>query len=211
MLGICVCGWYLKEYDEFYMMLHKLHHKENIPVYIVSNKNDPFLNDMDLPYSLRDNTGLEFGAYDYYLKNIWDEKSDVLFMHDDIVIHPFIRKFEILPPERIFDHFKNMDIDHAYIFNSRAGDVENDGKHGRMFYMSAKILRHIKEDGGFYYDDGNNGGTMTKHYNVGIEMFDKKLSLVQNQFDVKNKFYIRALELIKRGGKNEYKKMRIAD
>lgn len=199
MLKICVCGWYLGEYDDLYMMLHKLHHKEEIGVHVVANKPGSYLEIVDLPYSIRENIGLEFGAYDYYLKNIWDEESDVLFMHDDIKVHTFMRDFEVLPPERLFDHFKTMTVDQFYVFNSRAEDVDNDGRHGRMFMMSARLLRWFKNNGGFGFDYDNTGDTTTGHYNYGIEAYDKKLDSLYGLFNVKCKTYIRALQLMRRG------------
>ena len=82
MLKICVCGWHLEKFDALYKVLWKLHHENDIPVHIVSNKDSRWLKVFDLPYSYRDNYGLEFGAYDYYLRNIWDGESDVLFTRD---------------------------------------------------------------------------------------------------------------------------------
>jgi|TARA_Y100000310_G_scaffold71534_1_gene67383 hypothetical protein len=179
----------------------KLHHNEGIKVYVVSNKDSAWLKVFDLPYVIRQNRGLEFGAYDYYLGNIWDGKSDVLFLHDDIKFKTFMKNFEILPPERIFDGFKKLDYDQAYIFNSRKEDVFNDGKHGRIFYCSKNLLAFMKRIDGFLWDRYNDGNTGTG-CNVGIEDFDENLKLIgfHENMKVRKKLYIPEIESQYRGG-----------
>ncbi|MAH47223.1 hypothetical protein CMI37_15470 [Candidatus Pacearchaeota archaeon] len=202
-LNICVCGWYLDKFDAFYRTMWKLHHDEGINVHIVSNKPSAWLKVFDLPYNVRENKGLEFGAYDYYLKNIWDGKSDVLFLHDDIKFKTYMRNFEIMAPERILDGFKGIskDIDQAYIFNSRKEDVFNDGKHGRAFFCSQRLLDIFKYSDGFLFDDCNEGETGVG-CNVGVEDFDENLKLIGcfENMKTRRKLYIPAIETKYRGG-----------
>ena len=69
-MKICVVGWYL--YEPFYLQLKKVH--QNYPVMVVSHQKDKSY--YGLPHVEIPNIGLEFGAYDYYLKNLWDDGSD---------------------------------------------------------------------------------------------------------------------------------------
>ena len=208
MLKICVCGWYLEEFDSFYMSLHRL--KELYPVHVVSNKESDYLNVMDLPYTVRENTGLEWGAYNQYLMEIWDNESNVLFCHDDIELNPVVENDQIMPPEYIFDRFNQCNVDQAYVFGSRAEDVENHGQHGRMVYMSASFLKKAKAMGGFWYDKLNKGYTCGEDkdlkeqygcygYNAGIINFHEQAKNIGG--DIHRKIIIPSFSLAKRGVK----------
>ena len=47
-LAVCVCGWYLAEYDDLYRALFKLHAFRDTPVHVVANKGDLYLGVMGL-------------------------------------------------------------------------------------------------------------------------------------------------------------------
>lgn len=207
-LNICVCGWYLEEYSEFYRNLQTLN--KIYPVHIVSHKDSDYLKTLDLPYTVRENTGLEWGAYNHYLMNIWDGQSDVLFCHDDITMNPTAIEGHIYPPEFLISKIAELKVDQAYIFGSRHEEVENYGKHGRMIFMSKEFLTRIKAAGGFWYDTKNQGYTSGEDadlraaygcygYNAGINCFHDQARNVGG--DVHRKVYIPAFALAKRGKK----------
>jgi len=81
------------------------------------------------------NGGLEFGNYDWYIKNIWDRKSPVLFMHDDVVIYN-INVFEEIEK-------KLSDCDQAFIFRDEMEEIANGRHHGRGIYCSARFIRYM--------------------------------------------------------------------
>lgn len=189
-MNICVCGWYGREFDEFYMTLYKAHKK--CPVTVVAKREDPYWEEMALPYVVMDNIGLEFGAYDYYLKTIWQGGS-TLFTHDDIKLLPIIRDFKTAPLENIFEKFAEIPYDQAYIFTNRAEDVHGHGIHGRVIYMSERLLNHIKPEG-IWHDQHNQGitdhNTSRYNYNAGISRFDEMMVEAGKQgFTTKVKVY----------------------
>jgi hypothetical protein len=189
-MNICVCGWYGREFDDFYMTLYKAHKK--CPVTVVAKKEDPYWEEMALPYVVMDNVGLEFGAYDYYLRNIWQGGS-TLFTHDDVKLLPIIRDFKTAPMENIFEKFAEIPYDQAYIFTNRAEDVFGHGIHGRVIFMSDKLLNHIKPEG-IWHDQHNQGITdhsQSKYnYNAGISKFDEMMVEAGKQgFTTKVKVY----------------------
>ena len=208
-MSICVAGWYLSKFDECYMVLHRV--KDKYPVHVVSNRESPYLQTIDLPYTVRENTGLEWGAYNHYLMHIWDGESNVLFMHDDIAFHPFVTSgSDVVPPEKMFDNLAALDgvIDQCYVFSSRAEDVENYSRHGRMVWMSKAFLSKAKELGGFWYDDKNKGhisgfdseqqkemGCLS--YNAGIIAFHSQAQIIGGK--VHQRAYIPSFALAKRG------------
>ena len=145
-MHVCVCGWYLDEYAETYAQLRTV--AIRFPVFVVSNRESPFLREMGLPWAVRKNTGLEWGAYNYYLMNVWDGQDDVLFMHDDVDLGG--------PVDEILGQFSGCGVDQAYVFESK-DDAAQQRIHGRMVYMSAAFLTQAKERGGFWYDDRNQG------------------------------------------------------
>jgi hypothetical protein len=153
------------------------------------------------------NIGLEFGCYDYYLKNLWNEKDAVLFMHDDTKIENV----------DVFDGISRLGtdgIDCAYIFRDHAEERANGGRHGRAIYCSARFLTFLKnwecvchqsEDRedvhhnkgtilkgqgphtGFWYDKNNKGHVSGKppvgirHYNDAIYHFHWQLGRIRDQ------------------------------
>jgi len=76
-MQICVTGWDFNE--SLYVSLAKTSFNT---ISIMHKKGDT----KGVPFQLIPNEGLEWGAYNYFLKNHWDKKSPVLFMQDDISI-----------------------------------------------------------------------------------------------------------------------------
>ena len=152
-MNICVCGWYYLK--PLYDILARV--KEKFPVYVIAHREDDLLN--DFYHLIEPNRGLEWGAYDTYLKHVWDGKSDVLFMHDDVRIRPVIQNYEIVAPEKIFSTIANFKQDQVYIFKSEKEAIDNYNIHGRALFCSAKFLHYLLEHGGFWFDKDNTGHT----------------------------------------------------
>ena len=193
-MNICVAGWYFEKFDEFYASLYRI--KENHNIHIVANRHSDFLEIADLPYTVRENTGLEWGAYNHYLMNIW-EGGPTLFTHDDVILGPVLEDYEFKPPEFLFDRIADASIDQGYVFSSRREDVVNYGQHGRMIFMSDSFLNKAKQSGGFWFDDTNTGNTETGDYNAGINRFREQTVKIGG--DINRKIYIPAFNLLKRG------------
>ena len=154
-MHICICGYYYR--PEFFEVIKDVHFK--YPVHVVANKtwgdNDVPKN---IPVSERDNLGLEWGAYDFYLHHVWDKKSPVLFLHDDIRFKWVIRNYEIMDPIHIFNTINNIDQDQVYFFESLDFAERNYFIHGRAFKCSARFLKRLLDDNnGFLYDENNDG------------------------------------------------------
>lgn len=195
-MQICVVGFY--GHKEFYDLLKTVRY----PITVISHNKD---NDyFDLPTINIPNIGLEFGCYDYYLKNVWKSGS-VLFMHDDIQIED----------ASVFDKISSLKQDVAYIFRDLAEHGANGGKHGRAIYCSGRFLKLVsevecdchwcweKEDvhhnpgtilpginsphKGFWFDPNNEDHVSGKppigirHYNSAIEHFHWVLGRVRDQ------------------------------
>jgi len=129
-MKICVCGWYLL--PDFLDMLSLVH--EKYPVHIVSHTKRIGSVGPGVPFCYTENIGLEWGAYDHYLKIHWDGESDVLFTHDDTMVED----------PGVFDEIAGLDWDQAYIFKSPEEEKNNGGKHGRAVFMSARFLEFVK-------------------------------------------------------------------
>ena len=137
-MQICVCGWYF--YEEFYSTLAAL--RDAFDIVIIANRSGDTLG---LPYVVRENIGLEWGAYWYFLDAHWDGISSVLFMHDDTKAGT-----------DFFHKIQRTLCDQAFIFENEA-DYQQSYSHGRAFYASATFLKLCRLNGGIYYDRGNRG------------------------------------------------------
>lgn len=166
-MNICVVGWYYR--PEFYEAL--LAHRE-FRVEVVAHRTPPdYLTFEDVHWLYHENVGLEWGAYDYYLRGMWDQKSPVLFMHDDAVVaYGFFQRVE--------QEAKPFDL--AFVF--RDGDEERDncGVHGRCVYMSQRLLTRFRPIG-FNYDNENHGDLIGPGYNKGIHRFREDVVWMKNR------------------------------
>jgi hypothetical protein len=147
-MQICVAGWYY-----FKQCLAPL--SNCLEVFIVAHRPGDSLN---IPCTIIENIGLEFNCYDYFVKNIWDKKSDVLFCHDDIEINDisFIKDLE------------NTNDPIIMIWHNEKHRKRNLA-HGRMFKCN---VQYLKDTGGFWWDCKNMGYLNTsgpKECNVGIQ------------------------------------------
>jgi len=221
-MKICVCGWYKDE--QFYETLHAVSKDYNIV--IVSHKPGGLY--LGLPFVEIPNIGLEWGAYNYYLMQIWDGASNVLFTHDDTKVSDL----------GVFDRIATLPHDVAYIFRDRSEERANAGKHGRAVFMSARFLRLVKDTRcdcreakgyidkhhhigqqlkgtgahrGFWFDPENTGHNSGKpplgvrHYNAAIYHFHWYLGRVRDRklnnesMDVVNRVYFPEYECGRRG------------
>lgn len=202
-MNICVCGWYGREFDEFYMTLYKANRKH--PVMVIAKKEDSYWMEMGLDFKVIENIGLEWAAYDYYLKNIW-QNGDVFFTHDDVRLLPIVQDNRTVSPERLFDKLAELQYDQAYIFSNRAEDVYNMGCHGRAMFVSEGLMSWLCRRG-IYYDQDNPGYTGGKkpsakmqHYNAGTERFKDLLKIAKGDgYNVLNKVYAPAYGMAYRG------------
>lgn len=127
-MKICVCGWY---YEPRLMdVLREVNSR--YPVTIIAHK-PPEKSVVGLQVVETANVGLEFGAYDHYLKQYWDGENSVLFMHDDVDI----------VDASAFDNLAAIAHDQAFVFRDEADGKANQNFHGRMFFCSEKFLKAI--------------------------------------------------------------------
>jgi len=180
-MKICVCGWYYM--DSIYRDFEEVN--KTYPVFVVAHKEDEKLAGFD--HYVRENTGLEWGAYDWYLKNEWDGESDVLFMHDDVRMRPTFCEYDTVPVIQVFKAVENLakEYDQVYIFRSMQEKKENFGLHGRALLCSARFLQYLLDnEDGIWNDVDNTGHTMgptpdwCKHYNEADYKFRDTLTKI---------------------------------
>jgi hypothetical protein len=193
-MQICVAGWYYNE--ELLKLLKRVNERHNVAI-IAHRPGDS----MGIPTILIENVGLEFHMYNYFLTEIWDGSSKVLFMHDDISLAPVIVNNEIIPATNIFNKLADIDTDQGYVFQDEQDADWNNFKHGRMILMSARLLKKLKEDGGIWYDKNNDGHTMLGPYNDGIDNFHEKMINYKKYYNTCNVIFAPALRLWRRNGR----------
>jgi hypothetical protein len=208
-MQICVCGWYFRE--DFYRTLRQA--RKKYPVMIISNgRIGPWLGGGDkvrtLSFCIRKNIGLEWGAYDDFIKHHWDRKSPVLFLHDDIRVRPVMRNNRLLHPTEVFDSIAKLPFDQVYIFKSMQESIDNFRIHGRAFYCSARFLRYLlRYNDGFWFDENNTGHTQGPtpdhclHFNEADYRFKHFLNRIpqKNKLTVGEYVILPALDCARRG------------
>ena len=164
-MNICVAGWHFNK--DFLDILSR----SNYECFVVKHRDGVNLNGMDhrfdipepIGFSQTRNVGLEFGCYDWYLDNVWTE-GEVLFIHDDNEI-----------TVEALDTIAGMTVDQAFLFSDEDEIKRNAGAHGRAILCSEKFLKQLKVDGGFWYDEGQNGNPPTTqapdYHNNAIQIF----------------------------------------
>lgn len=123
-MNVCVCGWYYNK--AFLKELEKVN--ENYPVFIVGHKNV----NINLPHENIPNVGLEWGAYQHYLMNVW-KGGDTFFTHDDNFIDA-----------GLFDNISKITDDVSFIYTWAEDYKRDKGGHGRAIFMSDKFLSYVK-------------------------------------------------------------------
>jgi len=173
-MEICICGWYY--HQPFFQEIEKV--TDRFTVTVIAHRDGPA---MDIRTVNRPNIGLDWGAYDFYLKNCWLGSSSVLFLQDDT---------EIDDIEEL-DRISSLDPDQIFIFRDENEAARNSYGHGRAFYCSQAFLFEVLVDGGFYYDAGNTGFVNPghfldtpptegcQHHNAGIHAFMKQIARIR--------------------------------
>lgn len=164
-MQVCVAGWYFdRGLFGLLPIVNKIH-----PVFVVANRDHLILRSNRLRSHVRENAGLEFGAYDWFLKHEWNGHSPVLFQHDDVKVEEGVGTYNV-----IADMGKSLD--HAFIFSSMEEAKYNRQSHGRAFYCSEKLLDILlREYGGFWYDQDNHGNVCD-----GKGVFNEAISRFRN-------------------------------
>jgi hypothetical protein len=194
-MQICVCGWYYPQ--EFYRSL--LHVSDCFDIVVVGNRKGDTLG---LPFVVRKNTGLDWGAFSYFLDNLWDNDSSVLFLQDDNEVN-----------EVFFNEVIKIPHDLAFVFRNKKEFREN-YSHGRAFFASAKFLRILKQGGGIWYDKDNHGFIASGYswtetppkgsqdHNAGIRTFTNKVQEIGTthpNLSVDKQYYSKNIYLGRRG------------
>jgi hypothetical protein len=193
-MKICVAGWYYhkpfletiqnSKYESFLVA-----HRDFFGFLGGPSKREK----LTIPSAPVVNVGLEFGCYDWYLKNEW-KSGDVLFMHDDLEI-----------TEKALMIIANLNRDQVFLFSSEDEARANGYAHGRAMYCSEKFLTKLKEDGGFWYDEGNTGqippttADSPNHHNAGILTFRAYLQTLPKEYSVNRFAFIPGLKCGYRG------------
>lgn len=141
------------------------------------------------------NVGLEFGCYDRFLKNKWQE-GPVFFSHDDNEL-----------TESMLDEISGIPHDQCFLFGSKEQAEANGMAHGRAFFCSEKLLRRLKADGGFWYDEGPMTSVVVaattaegpNYHNLGIQTFVAYLKSLPPEFTVNQVGIVPGLKLGYRG------------
>jgi hypothetical protein len=166
----CIAGFYY--FSECIVPLSKLQN-----TYIVGHRQGDSLN---IPTIIVKNIGLEFNCYDYFVKNIWDKKSDVLFCHDDIIIKDI----------SFINDIENTKGDIVMVWHSEKQKRQNLA-HGRMFKCSCNYLN---SNNGFWYDETNNGNV--SHADGGNKAIEK---LYRDSKNIMKHFYTDKIKIGSRG------------
>jgi hypothetical protein len=199
---ICVVGWHF--FSKFYKQISKT----SLDIHIVAHRYNKILDDFNLKYSVVPNVGREFHAYDWYIKNVWDGKSAVIFTHDDVKMKNIDNIFNDL-----FSKLKGLDF--SYILGEKDRKYKTCSE--RCMYFSPKLIKLLlKRYDGFWYDIHNKGytfGTFShydpniytskfkKYYDQEGREFKKTINALINKYKLKFKNVInRKILLYRRGG-----------
>lgn len=143
-IQICCAGWHF--FEDIIVQIEK----SKLNIHVVAHRDHRLLRKKEIKSTVTDNVGLEWGAYNYYINNMWDKKSDVIFMHDDVKINNFDRFIK-----KNYRKFKKRKIDHGSVSPSK---IVHPG--GQFFYLSKRIINIIQSEfGGIWFDEGNSGYT----------------------------------------------------
>lgn len=130
-LSICIVGWYY--WSEFYNFLKRISKKYD--VFVIAHRHNEILDRLKLKYKVVKNVGLEFGAYSWFMENVWDGKSSVIFMQDDVII----KEDKVIG--KLFKKSRESGLDFI-----KWGYDRKKSPGGRCIFCSRKILRFIKKE-----------------------------------------------------------------
>ncbi len=162
---VIVTGWYF--FEDFYKKLSM----SEIDVFVVGHGHSEILDKYKFKYSIIKNIGLECGSYDWYIKNRWDKKSPVLFVHDDT----FIKNGKIF--KKIFHDCRNYDIVNV------SGKTSRQSKNAASpLYLSPRTIElFLKKFDGIWYDKHNRGYILGKDRQVYDKVYTKNYEHVYRE------------------------------
>jgi hypothetical protein len=137
-MQVCVCGWHYPR--GFYESLRAVAGRFDIVV--VANRPGE---SHGLRTIERENVGLDWGAFSFFLDHVWDAESSVLFLQDDTSVR-----------DGFWDEVQQIPYDQAFIFRDEA-EFEEAYSHGRAHFASARFLALVAAGGGIWFDAGNRG------------------------------------------------------
>ncbi len=178
---ICIVGWH------FLKTMYKPLSKCQFDVHVVAHRHNDILDNFGFNYSVIKNVGLEYGAYDYYIKNIWDKKSDVIFMHDD----GELKNNKAI--DNIVNRYKHVDI--GYVLGATCNVKRKTST--RCFYLSSTAISlFLKKFGGIGFDANDRG------YTLGLkEIYDKELdAFYTDKIDIARNFKIALKKMVDKYG-----------
>lgn len=154
--NICITGWYY--FPAVYQAV-----RSSPRAFVVAHRPHAILG--SVRHALISNVGLEWGAYDYYLKQVWSGSSgrgggDVLLMHDDLDL-------------------RGQGIEEVVaVLGANQADVVFAGSvSGRLLLVRELALERILVDGGFWFDETNVGDVRRRWYaNRGVRAFRRQLA-----------------------------------
>jgi hypothetical protein len=159
-MNVCICGWYYNKgfIDVMNRSLSLMH-----DIFIIGHRDGDAGN---IQKVIIQNVGLEFGAYDFYLKNIWGG-GDVIFIHDDT-------EFDFTAWNKI--NLLGLFFDQVFIHENGIAELANGFAHGRALFCSERFLTRLLKDDGFWYAKGqvvieNEISKEEKEHNRGIKSF----------------------------------------
>jgi hypothetical protein len=158
---ICIVGWYF--WDKFYKKISS----SKSSLHVVAHRYRETIENYNISYSVKKNIGLEYGAYDWYIKNKWNGKNNILFMHDDIDIKGGGESIDDL-----INYCNKFDVVHVTGVN----EPRNIKYSFRCIYFSGRAVKQwLKDFNGFWYDEKNKGYTIgNKFHNDNSYKKDKK-------------------------------------
>lgn len=172
-MNLCIAGYY------FHVPLLEALKKSAYPLFIVCHREAPVPIENSV---LIGNVGLEFGCYNEFLMKHWTS-GDVLFLHDDNEI-----------TQAALDECSKITQDQVFLFGSEQEANANGNAHGRAFFCSDRLLRRMKDDGGFWYNEAPETSTVIpattesdpNYHNLGIQTFVAYLQSLKPEFDTCN-------------------------
>jgi hypothetical protein len=183
MMEICLAGWY------FHEPLLKMLDSSKHPSFIVMHKEHK----VEIPSVVIANIGLEFGCYNWYVKNKW-AGGDTLLMHDDNEV-----------TEQTLDAIGTINRDQCFLFTSEEEGKANGYAHGRAMFCSARFMQKMKDDGMPWFDEGNKGNvdpttaTEPNYHNSGIQVFRSYLGTFPKDWTVNRMAVVPGLKCGYRG------------
>jgi len=134
-MKVCVTGCYY--WPEVYKVLNHYAgvNRRRHDICVITHTDEPPTEYTNLRMVRGPDYGLDAGKYDFYLRNIWDGKEGVFFMHDDV----FLSRPENDPFDFIKSRIKGRDI--AFFFGNGYQAKKRNGRNFRTMYLGGRYLK----------------------------------------------------------------------